>query len=50
MSVVTMMNEYRYNSSFREYVDKYSKSRGCTVEEAMQHAIVRQVYLYYTEV
>ena len=45
-----MRNEYRHNKKFRDYVDKYCKSRNITVEEALQHELVRQVYLYYTEV
>ncbi len=45
-----MHNEYRHNKKFRDYVDKYCKSRGITVEEALQHELVKQAYLYYTEV
>ncbi len=43
-------NEYRYNKRFREYVDKYCKKHGCTVEEALQHELIKQVYRHYTEV
>lgn len=43
-------NEYRYNPDFREYVDKYCKQYNLTVEEALRHEIVKQVYLYYAEV
>lgn len=43
-------NEYIHNSKFRAYVDKYCTAHDITVEEALQHEIVRQVYLYYTEV
>lgn len=43
-------NEYKYNKSFRDYVDKYCKTYRVTVEEALKHAVVRQAYLYYTEV
>lgn len=43
-------NEYRHNSKFRAYVDKYCKAHDITVEEALQHELVRQAYLYYTEV
>ena len=45
-----LRNEYRHNSKFRAYVDKYRAVHDITVEEALQHEIVRQVYLYYTEV
>lgn len=43
-------NEYKFNSKFREYVDKYCASRKISVEEGLTHEIVRQVYLMYTEV
>lgn len=42
--------EYQYNKRFRDYVDKYCKTYNVTVEEALKHEIVRQAYLYYTEV
>ena len=45
-----MMNEYRFNSKFREYVDKYCNKHKISPEAAMEHKIVRQVYLMYTEV
>lgn len=43
-------NEYMYNQRFRNYVDKYCKTYGYTVGEAFTHELVRQAYLYYTEV
>lgn len=45
-----MLNEYRYNQKFRQYVDKYCAERGTSVEEALKHELVRQVCLQYTEV
>jgi hypothetical protein len=45
-----IQNEYKHNKKFRQYVDKYAKTRGISVEEALTHELVRQVYLYYTEV
>lgn len=45
-----MENEYKFNQRFRKYVDKYCITNNCTVEEALKHALVRQAYLYYTEV
>ena len=45
-----MLNEYRHNSKFRQSVDKYCENHGIAVEEALTHAIVRQVCLQYTEV
>ena len=44
-----LMNEYCYNAKFRDYVDKYCKKHSLTVKEALRHEIVKQVYLYYTE-
>lgn len=43
-------NEYRYNTDFREYVDKHCKRYNLTVEEALRQEIVKQVYLYYAEI
>lgn len=45
-----IQNEYRYNRRFREYVDKYCREKGCTVEEALTHGQVRKAFLHYTEV
>ena len=42
-----MKEFYESNSKFRDYVDKYSRDHRITVEEALTHAMVRQVYLYY---
>lgn len=47
---ILVNNEYRHNEKFRQYVDKYAKSRGITVVDALKHELVRQVALYYTEV
>lgn len=43
-------NEYRHNKRFREYVDKYCAIRKLQLQEALKHELVRQAYLYYTEV
>lgn len=43
-------NEYKFNKNFREYVDKYCRTYGITVDEALQHELVKQVCLMYTEV
>lgn len=45
-----MMNEYRFNSKFREYVDKYCIKHKISPAAAMEHQIIRRVYLMYTEV
>lgn len=47
---ILVNNEYRHNEKFRQYVDKYAKNRGITVVETLNHELVRQVALYYTEV
>lgn len=47
---IRIRNEYRHNRRFREYVDKYRLQHGCSVEQALAHAAVKQAYLYYTEV
>lgn len=49
MSNENIKNEYRHNKSFREYVDRYSNQCGISVDEALKHELVRQVYLYYTD-
>lgn len=48
--ILLLKNEYRHNKKFRQYVDKYCAQRKITVDEALKHEIVRQVYLSYTEV
>lgn len=50
MKTDTLKNEYRHNNKFRRYVDNYAKNNHVTVEESLKHELVRQVYLYYTEV
>lgn len=45
-----MQNEYKHNSKFREYVDAYCKKHRISVAEALEHEIVRQVFLMYTDV
>ena len=50
MTDSVICNEYRHNKKFRDYVDKYSKNQKISVEEALRHKLVRQVYLQYTEV
>lgn len=47
---MSVYNEYKFNQKFRDYVDKYCKKHGCTVDEALQHELVKQACLMYTEV
>lgn len=43
-----MMNEfYNTNEDFKNYVDGYCKSRCISLEVALTHELVRQVYDYY---
>lgn len=44
-----MENEYRYNKRFQRYVDRYCSQYGYSVEEALEHEIIKQACLYYTE-
>ncbi len=45
-----MLNEYRNNSNFRNYVDRYAVKHRLILDEALEHELVRQAYLYYTDV
>ena len=40
---------YKSNADFKDYVDKYCIKTGCTVEEALEHALVKSVYEQYKE-
>ena len=44
---IDMKELYESNLSFREYVDKYCDSYGITVEEALEHEVVKQVGQHY---
>lgn len=48
-----MRDFYNTNKDFRDYVDRYCKNyvegRSITVEEALEHAVVRQVVEQYRE-
>lgn len=45
-----IMNEYQYNSNFREYVDKYCNKNQCTVDEAFDNETIKRMFWRYTEV
>ena len=45
-----MGNEYRNNKKFRDYVDKYCTKHGISVAEALQHDLVRRIFLMNTDV
>lgn len=42
-------NFYYNNPDFTAYVDKYCRDYSLTIDEALSHELVRQVYLHYKE-
>ena len=44
-----MREFYDRNADFKTYVDRYCKQYGLTVEEALEHEIVKQVAVQYKE-
>lgn len=44
-----MMEFYNSNADFKRYVDRYCKTYGLTVEEALEHELVKQVAAQYRE-
>lgn len=44
-----MKQFYNSNSDFREYVDRFCKTYDLSVDEALQHASVREAEMYYRE-
>lgn len=40
---------YQTNSDFRGYVNRFCKTYNLTLEEALQHASVREAAKYYRE-
>lgn len=45
-----ILNEYRFNRKFKEYVDEYCDANNVTVEDALNQEIIKNACLYYTEV
>lgn len=43
-------NEYVHNKKFHDYVDKYAKKHEISTNEALEHELVRQAFLMYTDV
>lgn len=50
MKDAQILNEYHYNKRFRDYVDRYRNYHKIPIEEALQHELVKQACLYYTEI
>lgn len=44
-----MMELYNNNADFKRYVDRYCKQYGLTVDEALEHELVKQVAEQYRE-
>ena len=44
-----MMEFYNHNEDFMMYVDRYCKQYGLTVDEALEHELVKQVAAQYME-
>ena len=44
-----MMEFYNHNADFKMYVDRYCNQYGLTVEEALEHELVKQVAAQYRE-
>lgn len=44
-----MKEFYNSNPDFKDYIDKYCKQYKCTVEEALEHKLVKGVYEQYRE-
>ena len=42
-----MKDYYNSNPDFKRYVDRYCIQYGCTVDEALSHELVKQVYYSY---
>lgn len=40
---------YETNQNFKLYVDRYCQTYRLSVDEALEHELVRQVYLMYVE-
>lgn len=44
-----MREFYNSNDDFKRYVDSYCKTYGMTVDEALEHELVKQVAAQYRE-
>lgn len=44
-----MREFYNSNADFKRYVDRYCKQYGVTVDEALEHELVKQVAAQYRE-
>lgn len=44
------MEEYKANPDFKKYVDRYCVKHEITVEEALEHELVKSVGEYYRDI
>ena len=44
-----MYDFYDHNADFKTYVERYCKQYGLTVDEALEHELVKQVAAQYRE-
>lgn len=50
MTTEFKIKNYYYNDeNFRSYVDKYRSDRKISLEEALTHKIVKEIYFHYKE-
>lgn len=49
MKNLDMKERYRKDGNLREYVGKFCKKHNLTVDEALNHALVKEVAEYYLE-
>lgn len=49
METDSVYREYRINHAFKRYVYRYCRSRGITVNEALQHKLVKETAQQYME-
>lgn len=45
-----LKKEYQFNKAFRDYVNKYCKTYRVSVEEALEHQLVKEAARYYSDV
>lgn len=48
--MMQMKELYQQSADFKRYVDKYCNDYGCTTQEALKHALVREVAKEYSPV
>lgn len=49
MDMKEVYRQYKINPEFRDYVIRYSTSKGITVKETLQHSLVHYAAEYWME-